>query len=556
MLITKEITIDLQYRKITETLEAVQCDANTRAAKVMLLNGGESWTPPVGAVASVAFKKPDGTAGWYDKLPDGSNACTVAGNAVTAIFAPQMLTAAGKVKAAVVFQDAKLNQLATFVFTVNVEANPAAGKGISNDYYNYTTMKEVNEAVNAALASLEEEKQDFLAKAEEALAAVHGAATEDAPAIVCEESGCVISVSDASDRLLQGLTLYGKTTQKGTPSPSSPVELVSVGASGTINATVCGGNLCNPHGFSLTHYYTVDEDGFVYFQNNTAYNNHPLLNCVLPKGDYTLTIDIIPITNNGVVYVGKNGSVDYTKKYGSSAVLSFSDIERITLVLAGKDGASVKARFTINAGSAALPYEPYKESQTLTASTPNGLAGIPVSSGGNYTDESGQAWICNEIDFVRGVCIQRTYTETFVLSKFIKTQNTNTAKYYIAPKYAGKWSVAGLCSVLPQGKFVYGNSDSEHWYVDAGVYLFIAKDNVSAFEANESVTITYALATPIETPLSAEEMAVYYALHSNKLNSTAFNDAGAGMKLAYVADTKQYIDNKFGELAAALVHNT
>ena len=31
-----------------------------------------------------------------------------------------------------------------------------------------------------------------------------------------------------------------------------------------------------------------------------------------------------------------------------------------------------------------------QESQTLTVSTPNGLPGIPVSSGGNYTDESGQ----------------------------------------------------------------------------------------------------------------------------------------------------------------------
>lgn len=41
-------------------------------------------------------------------------------------------------------------------------------------------------------------------------------------------------------------------------------------------------------------------------------------------------------------------------------------------------------------------------SQTLTLQTPNALPGIPVSSGGNYTDENGQQWICDEVDLARG----------------------------------------------------------------------------------------------------------------------------------------------------------
>ena len=245
MQIIKEITIDLQRRNVMEPVEAVQCDANTRAVKVKLLNGGESWTPPAGAVASVAFKKPDGTAGWYDKLPDETDACTVAGNTVTAIFAPQMLTAAGKVNAAVIFQDSKLNQLATFVFTVNVQANPAAGKGISNDYYKYATMEQMSAAVDAWLSETEAEKNDFLSKADAALEAMRDVitASESAPPIVCEESGQIVSVSDSSDRPLRGLTLYGKTTQNGTPTPTNPVALVRAGNGGSINATVAGQNI-------------------------------------------------------------------------------------------------------------------------------------------------------------------------------------------------------------------------------------------------------------------------------------------------------------------------
>lgn len=89
----------------------------------------------------------------------------------------------------------------------------------------------------------------------------------------------------------------------------------------------------------------------------------------------------------------------------------------------------------LNSGTIALPWEPYTggqpspspdypqeivtagsdgtidiavsdsadQSQQLSISTPNGLPGIPISSGGNYTDASGQQWVCDEVDFEKGV---------------------------------------------------------------------------------------------------------------------------------------------------------
>lgn len=48
-------------------------------------------------------------------------------------------------------------------------------------------------------------------------------------------------------------------------------------------------------------------------------------------------------------------------------------------------------------------YSPYHE-QLLTLPTPNGLPGIPVTSGGNYTDQNGQQWVCDEVDLERGHC--------------------------------------------------------------------------------------------------------------------------------------------------------
>lgn len=61
------------------------------------------------------------------------------------------------------------------------------------------------------------------------------------------------------------------------------------------------------------------------------------------------------------------------------------------------------------------------KSQTLTLQTPNALPGIPVASSGNYTDESGQQWVCDEVDLARGVYVQR-------VAKFKLTSSMNWTK--------------------------------------------------------------------------------------------------------------------------------
>ena len=64
----------------------------------------------------------------------------------------------------------------------------------------------------------------------------------------------------------------------------------------------------------------------------------------------------------------------------------------IPIVAAGSDGS---IDITVSDGA--------DQSQQLSIQTPNGLPGIPISSGGNYTDTSGQQWICDEVDFEKGV---------------------------------------------------------------------------------------------------------------------------------------------------------
>lgn len=66
-------------------------------------------------------------------------------------------------------------------------------------------------------------------------------------------------------------------------------------------------------------------------------------------------------------------------------------------------------------------------------------------------------------------------------------------------------------------------------------------------------TIVYPLEKPIVTELSSDEVQKILALHTNKLNTTIWNDQNVDMQITYVADTKSYIDKKFKELSDAIV---
>lgn len=89
-----------------------------------------------------------------------------------------------------------------------------------------------------------------------------------------------------------------------------------------------------------------------------------------------------------------------------------------------------------------------------------------------------------------------------------------------------------------------------------------APDNISDKNAmkqwliGNKVKILFQLEEPIVTELSSEEVQKILALHTNKPNTTIWNDQDAEMQVTYVADTKKYIDDKFEELSEAITTST
>lgn len=223
----------------------------------------------------------------------------------------------------------------------------------------------------------------------------------------------------------------------------------------------------------------------------------------------------------------------------------------------------------VNVGSGGVITVSVMGGGSIVALVPNGLPGIPVTAGGNYTDETGQQWVCDEVDFARGVYVQRVQALAFTGDEIVARENDTTWAPGCYVVYTGTNNTVHvhgelLCSFLParsnadlaDGKYSsgIGTHGTPNLMVRFGVDVNTPELAQSAWRAAivAGGQVYAILLDPVETPLTAEELAAYAALRTNKPNTTVLSDAGAGLMLEYVADTKTYIDNKFAELAAMI----
>lgn len=361
------------------------------------------------------------------------------------------------------------------------------------------------------------------------------------------------------------------------PSPDYPQELVNVGNAGNIGVQVCGKNLLDISKYTPGDIngvaVTVDPDGLIHLNGTATIGGGRLngrCNIVLKPGKYRIVLFDTNGTPQNSFAAGVYLSMRTTGAIVTSGAVEFEVTETIEYAF----GINVAEGVTYNNDAAYVmvcsadadysSYEPYKPVQTLTLSTPNGLPGIPVSSGGNYTDENGQQWVCDEIDMARGVYIQRIRLHKLAIADMLESEyypGWNNVPYITDCVPVGINDRLRSPYITNIGKGVDGlgvsvntkNSLATMWLnrTSYGMTLTEWKENYSdlVFE------IMLPLLVPIETPLNAETIAAYRTLHTNKPNTTVFNDAGAVQSVEYAADTKAYIDNKIAQLATAMVNN-
>lgn len=352
--------------------------------------------------------------------------------------------------------------------------------------------------------------------------------------LVGSETGNPVSCDDAFTAPLCGLTVYGKSTQDGTPSPDAPVPIVSAGDGGSVAVKVTGKNWMPPN---------LRTGNFVEcsVKKNTQIT-------VVFKGD-------IVSQGGNILFVGENNEqmwVGIDKGSVRKDIVLKANATKFQYLL--EDMASENVCMTWNASSP--DYEPYRE-QLLTLPTPNGLPGIPVASGGNYTDQNGQQWICDEVDLERGVKVQRVKSvDISSLDKSFWVFRNDIDANVSATRYSNKAviidfraSTPAMSNILPAG---VGNDVNTFRLVATPLYLYQFNLDSSKFPTVESwveyleantVLIIYAPATPIETPLTPAEIAAYKAITAYAPDTVVQASDGAGIKLDYQRDVNLVVKN-------------
>nr|DAU37476.1 MAG TPA: collagen alpha 1(VIII) chain protein [Caudoviricetes sp.] len=239
--------------------------------------------------------------------------------------------------------------------------------------------------------------------------------------LVGTETGNPIAVDDAFSAPLCGLTVYGKSTQSGTPTPDAPVPIVSAGDGGSLTVKVTGKNLfpvvTNADLSKINKPTGGVRYGYVFYvpvkSSVTASGNADIgTNCFV--GDFDIKTQTY--TQKAQLISERGGTYAATLQSGWYVIYIANDYLPTILIKLND------AKIQLEIGTEATVYEPYRE-QLLTLPTPTGLPGIPVTSGGNYTDPQGQQWVCDELDLERGVKVQRIDKTSFDNTKTLAEQN-------------------------------------------------------------------------------------------------------------------------------------
>lgn len=365
------------------------------------------------------------------------------------------------------------------------------------------------------------------------------------------------------------------------PSPDWPQEMSSPGDSGNVKIWVTGKNLLRDVAFPKTHTANgikCDYEGNGVFhvhgtfsgttsgyQLSTSDMNIP----INPDSKYTFSAKLLSgaAPDNFHPYIGAGSKTNEFKNWialkidpdmkvgetrsatalGGSTLKDATTIKRFWIYSWNPDMTAYVVDFRVQVwlekSDVSTDYEPYTE-QVVTLTAPDALNGVPVVSGGNYTDESGQQWVCDEIDFERGVRIERLVRAT--ISNFEREDGPYGTRYIasgpdVAPH---KDYVECLCNTI---QFSTNVGSGTAW-IHNGIRVsptyqggtFVAKYND---EVISELDIIYIRDNPVEVALTAEELEWYRNAHSNYPNTTVMNDSGAPMRLTYNVDTKTYFDS-------------
>lgn len=340
---------------------------------------------------------------------------------------------------------------------------------------------------------------------------------------------------------------------EASPNPSYPQDIVSVADDGDLVIKSCGKNLLQniylndrtSDGISITinDDMSINTSGtatnYVYFNINNKMS--------LPTGTYILSGATEKV---GLRVTAQDNSIPVVNDVGNGATFTLNAETQLAVTVRFANGVTVNETIYPMIRLASIDdatYEPYKATQATIPLT-DSLRGIKVSEGGNFTDETGQQWVCDTLEKYAdgsGKLVQRlgSYifkgTEAWIqssawgnkscfgvnnfladvlrVSKYNKIANIMSTHF--VTKTPGTLSGANVDGI--------GQGGENSFYISVYSLGITTLADFKTWLSNNNVTMIYPLAEPIETDLTAEQLAELEKLQTfNPITHVTTDDIG------------------------------
>ena len=373
--------------------------------------------------------------------------------------------------------------------------------------------------------------------------------------------GNVVSVADASDKKIEEINVFGKSTQANMPTMDEPVLIANNFDNLKVTIYIANKNLLAvPYTKDNPLTLTSDKDDY-----NKYYASYPFYaiagetytfsfesdgNAGGTTGTDTVQAGLFDTTNNIHYMTTGNKYLTFVAKKTGKCIFR-CDVN--------KDGCTHSFwNFKVEVGDVNTDYAT-GEKQSIDVTLTEPLRGVVVNSGGNYTDNAGQEYLADvvcikdgQIGVLRYVNYVRLTSSGFTLFREYDSENKISFQKSLGSEY---YNESGLCTHL---KFTTDYNVNTMRLADRHIIVTVSSnytlDTFKEFLDNNEVYLAVTCKNNPgfeqfneETQAKFKELMTYYSI------ANVYNNEGAFTKLNYVADTKLYIDKKIEEVAKAIV---
>lgn len=383
------------------------------------------------------------------------------------------------------------------------------------------------EAAQNAVTEADEALRRTDASVSAALASVSQALTEAAPGVICRSSGHAVIIGDAAARPAVQVTSGIAAAQSGSGHPA-PDNVRPIVGRDMLTLTRTGKNLIDLAPFdstaSDTHYAPIRLNAGNY--RLTLFGDDGTAAGALAGSAYTAGF---ADSTGAIIVLGVEGGTTMTAEQAS----------RITQIAVSFDatqyaGSSAALHAQLETGLIATAYEPY-QGQTMTAELPETVYG-------------------GSLDWTTGVL---TVTHRRNAITRMSATHSNAGTGYLAASVTvsdmqSNCRDNGLCETMQpvvshvgaiSNCIVFGANNQTLYIAIDEALAGTTRDSLNTYLAEHPLIVVYPLAEPYTIRLTPRQLDLL------KGSDCLWSDSG-DTSVAYIADTRMYIDNAIAALAA------